>query len=110
MSEDEEDINKVFEALGESQRRIRMPEEGEMFGIVIQMLGHDRAKVKCADGKIRVCRIPGKMKKRIWIREGDVVLVAPWDFQDDRADIVWRYNKNEARWLEENGYLQVEEF
>ena len=50
-----------------------------------------------------------KMKKRIWIKEGDVVLVAPWDFQyDTRADIVWRYTRNEARWLQEKGYLKVD--
>ncbi len=92
------------------QRRIRMPGEGEIFGIVIQMLGHDRVRVACNDGKTRVCRIPGKMKKRIWIRVGDVVLVAPWDFQDDRADIVWRYSRGEANWLQSHGYLQVDEF
>ena len=46
------------------------------------------------------------MKKRVWIREGDIVLVAPWDFQDDRADIVWRYSRGQARWLEDNGYLE----
>lgn len=107
---DEEDINKLFEVMGETQRKIRLPGEGEVLGIVVQMLGYDRARVRCTDGKVRLCRIPGKMKKRIWIREGDAVLVAPWDFQDDRGDIIWRYSKNEARWLEENGYLQVEEF
>ena len=85
---DEEDINKLFEVMGETQRKIRLPGEGEVLGIVIQMLGYDRARVRCTDGKVRLCRIPGKMKKRIWIREGDAVLIAPWDFQDDRGDII----------------------
>ena len=50
----------------------------------------------------------GKMKKRIWIREGDVVLVKPWEFQsDERADIVWRYTRTEANWLERRGYLNL---
>ncbi|MGQ4915016.1 MAG: translation initiation factor eIF-1A [Candidatus Asgardarchaeia archaeon] len=90
-------------------KKVRLPEEGELFGVVIQLLGYDRARVECEDGQVRLCRIPGKMKKRIWIKEGDVVLVAPWDFQyDTRADIVWRYTRNEARWLQEKGYLKVD--
>jgi len=93
-----------------TEHKVRMPMEGEVFGIVIQLLGYDRVRVECDDGYTRVCRIPGKMKKRVWIREGDVVLVAPWDFQfETRGDITWRYTKNEARWLREKGYLKVEE-
>lgn len=90
-------------------RKVRLPEEGELFGVVVQLLGYDRARVECEDGNVRLCRIPGKMKKRVWIKEGDVVLIAPWDFQyETRADIVWRYTKNEARWLQEKGYLKVD--
>jgi translation initiation factor 1A len=49
------------------------------------------------------------MKKRVWIREDDVVLVAPWDFQTDRrGDIIWRYSQGEAGWLEKRGYLKIE--
>jgi translation initiation factor 1A len=49
------------------------------------------------------------MKKRVWIREDDVVLVAPWDFQtDERGDIVWRYSQGEAGWLEKRGLLKIE--
>ncbi len=87
-------------------RKVRTPREGEVLGVVVQMMGFDRLQVKCTDGKTRLCRIRGKMKKRVWIRTGDIVLVAPWDFQDERADIVWRYSKGQARWLEDNGYLQ----
>jgi translation initiation factor 1A len=48
------------------------------------------------------------MKRRVWIREGDVVLVSPWDFQTDtRGDIIWRYTRGQADWLRKNGYLNV---
>jgi len=50
-------------------------------------------------------RIPGKMKKRIWIREGDVVIVVPWSFQDEKADVVWRYTRPQVDWLKRKGYL-----
>lgn len=58
------------------------------------------------DGKIRMARIPGKMKKRVWIREGDVVIVVPWDFQDDKSDVIWRYTGPQVSWLQRKGYLQ----
>jgi len=67
-----------------------------MFGIAEQLLGGGRIKVVCADGKTRLARIPGKMKKRKWIHEGDLLIVRPWDFQDEKADIVNRYTKIQA--------------
>jgi translation initiation factor 1A len=53
----------------------------------------------CADGKSRLGRIPGKLKKRMWIREGDLVIIKPWEFQDEKADIIWRYTKTQASYL-----------
>jgi len=48
------------------------------------------------------------MKRKVWIRLNDVVLVCPWDFQSDkRGDIVWRYKSNEVDWLKSNGYLKI---
>ena len=89
--------------------RVRIPREGGVVGIAVQLLGYDRVRVKCADGKSRLCRIRGTMKKRVWIREGDVVLVAPWDFQtDQKGDIIFRYSQGEAGWLERRGYLKIE--
>jgi len=69
------------------------------------MLGANRLKVRCMDGKVRLARIPGKMKKRIWICEGDVVIVVPWSFQDEKADVVWKYTSPQVSWLQRKGYL-----
>jgi translation initiation factor 1A len=41
----------------------------------------------------------------MWIRENNLVLVAPWDFQSDKADIIWRYIASNAEKLEQDGYL-----
>ena len=91
----------------EKHRELRLPAEGEVLGIITQMLGYDHARVYCADGKERICRIPGKYRKRLWFREGDVVLVAPWEFQSDRkGDLVWRYTKDEVKKLKEKGLLK----
>jgi len=89
----------------ESRRDLRMPEEGEVFGVVAEMLGANRVRVRCADGVERTARIPGRMQKRIWIREDDVVLVEPWDWQDEKGDVAWRYEKSEADQLREEGHL-----
>ncbi|MDQ1279604.1 MAG: translation initiation factor [Thermoproteota archaeon] len=92
----------------EEIRQQRLPSEGEILGIVIQLLGYDRIMVKCADGNTRLCRIRGQMKRRVWIKSGDTVLVAPWDFQaDKRGDIVWRYTQSQAEELKSKGYLTL---
>ncbi|OFV66292.1 MAG: translation initiation factor 1A [Candidatus Syntrophoarchaeum butanivorans] len=70
------------------------------------MLGSSRVRVRCLDGKTRMGRIIGKMKKRVWVREGDVVIVVPWEFQDEKADVVWRYTQPQVEWLKRKGYLE----
>ncbi|HUR69649.1 MAG TPA: translation initiation factor eIF-1A [Candidatus Thermoplasmatota archaeon] len=81
--------------------RVKMPDkkEGELFGIADALVGGSRLEVMCEDGVKRLARIPGKMKRRMWIREGDLVIVKPWDFQNDKADVVWRYTKTQAEYL-----------
>jgi translation initiation factor 1A len=92
---------------GHLQRMI-LPSEYDVLGIAIKMLGSERIMVKCQDGKERLCRIRGKLKRRVWVREGDVVLVSPWDFQSDtRGDIFWRYRRNQVEWLRNHGYLKM---
>ncbi len=85
-----------------------LPGPGQVLGVVVQLLGYDRMAVKCTDGHARLGRIKGKMKRRVWIREGDVVRVSPWEFQSDsRGDIVWRYTTNQADELRKMGYLNL---
>jgi len=85
---------------------IPLPGDDTLLGIIEQFLGYDRARVLCSDGQVRLCRIPGKFKKRMWMRVGDVVLVAPWDFQKDRGDILYRYSSSEVQRLQRMGLLK----
>ncbi len=95
--------------LSESELKEKvLPKEGELLGRVVKLPGGDHVIVRCTDGKVRVCRIRGKMKRRMWVRENDVVLVVPWDFQDNKADIVWRYIGAHAQWLVNNKYITKE--
>jgi translation initiation factor 1A len=92
----------------EDLSNMTLPATTDVLGIAEKMLGNDRFLVKCQDGYIRLCRIRGKMKRRAWIRKGDVVLVSPWDFQfEKRGDIIWRYKRNQVEWLEKKGYLKI---
>jgi translation initiation factor 1A len=85
-----------------------LPEASDVLGIAEKMLGNDRFLIKCQDGYERLCRIRGKMKRRAWIRKGDIVLVSPWDFQfKTRGDIIWRYKRNQVEWLRMKGYLKI---
>lgn len=92
----------------ESLSNVVMPNSGDVLGIALRLLGFDRILVKCQDGHERLCRIRGKMKRRVWIREGDVVLVSPWDFQSDtRGDLIWRYTRAQSEMLRKKGLLKI---
>jgi translation initiation factor 1A len=91
-----------------SLQKMLLPSVNDVLGMALKMLGGERVLVKCQDGKERLCRIRGKLKRRVWVREGDIVLVSPWDFQSDkRGDIFWRYRKNQNEWLRNKGYLKM---
>lgn len=88
------------------ENRIRVPRDGEVFGVVTALLGGSRMRVDCKDSKERICRIPGKLRNRIWVKEGDVVIVEPWEIEgDSKGDIVWRYLPLQVRVLRDRGIL-----
>lgn len=90
---------------GGGGQRLPNRKDGELFGIADQLLGGSRLHVMCEDGKKRLARIPGKMKRRMWIREGDLVILKPWSFQDEKADIKFRYTKTQASHLSRRGLV-----
>ena len=87
--------------------RVRTPKQGEVLGVVNALLGGGRLEVKCDDGFTRICRIPGRMRRRIWVRNNDLVLIKPWTVQsEERGDVIWKYSKAQSIWLEKNGFLK----
>jgi translation initiation factor 1A len=87
--------------------RVKMPNRkiNEMFALAEQILGGRRVTILCEDGETRLARIPGKMRRRQWVREGDLIIVWPWDFQDAKADVKHRYTKTQAMYLSRKGVL-----
>ena len=94
----------------DEQVRSPMPKEikREMFAIADQLLGASKIRIMCADGQSRLGRIRGKLKKRMWIREGDLLIIRPWEFQDEKADIVYRYTRTQASNLARRGVIPEE--
>lgn len=89
--------------------RVRTPRGKETLGVVESMLGSNKLMVRCQDNKIRLCRIPGRLRKRVWIKEGDVVLIKPWDIQGDkRGDVIMKYTHTQTSWLRKKGILKME--
>lgn len=91
--------------------RIKIPRAGEVLGVVEMMLGADKVRANCDDGKTRICRIPGRLRKKSWIRVGDLILIQPWKVQSDkRGDIIFRYTPTQANWLKRKGYVKTISF
>lgn len=89
----------------ESKRELEFKEEGQEYAQVVKMLGNGRCECFCFDGVTRLGHIRGKMRKKVWITAGDIVLVGKRDFQDEKVDIIHKYSADEARNLKQYGEL-----
>lgn len=88
--------------------RAPLPKGEEIIGIVEQRLGGNKMFVNCLDGVTRNCRVPGRLKRKLWLRPGDVVIAEPWEFDKNKADIILKYKPNQIEWLKRQGYLKTE--
>jgi len=105
--------NTPFQRPGEEIvfTRVKLPRPGEVLGLIEQRYGGTKMLVKCTDNISRNCRVPGRLKRRLWLREGEVVLVQPWEFDNAKGDILFKYNPSAINWLRNKGYLKnIEEF
>lgn len=92
----------------EKVTRVKLPRGEETLGIIEQRLGGNKMMVNCLDGKKRNCRVPGRLKRKLWLRPNDVVLIEPWELDKNRGDVIFKYRENQIEWLKKNGYLKVE--
>jgi len=99
MKKKEENIEEI--------KNVPLPKNGEVFGFVSSELGGARFLCVCDDGKERICRVPGRLKRDVWVKEGDYVIVKPWDIEGDKhGDIVYRYRPLEVEWLRKNKLMK----
>ncbi len=94
------------ERIQQELARVKLPRGNQLLGVLSQRVGGSRTKVKCLDGRMRICRIPGRLKRRLWVREGDIVLIEPWELGgDDKGDIIFKYRPTQVTYLKRRGYL-----
>ena len=89
----------------EQQSRVKLPHGNEKIGIIVQRYGGNRMEVKSGDGKSRNCRVPGRFKRGFWLRPKDIVLISPWADDDDKGDIIFKYNPGQVNQLRKRGFL-----
>jgi len=85
------------------KRELVFREDGQEYAQVTKILGNGRLKAMCFDGVERLCHIRGKLRKKVWIAQSDIVLVGLRDFQDCKADVILKYSPDEARNLKSYG-------
>ncbi|MCH8328788.1 MAG: translation initiation factor eIF-1A [Nanoarchaeota archaeon] len=112
--------DKKRDALTDEERqqqeisRIKLPRGNQTLGILEQRVGASRMRVRCLDGKTRICRIPGRLKRRLWVRENDILIVEPWEFSGEgKGDVLYKYTPTQVVFLKNKGYLkkiEMEEF
>ncbi|WP_411022999.1 translation initiation factor eIF-1A, partial [Salmonella sp. s51228] len=87
------------------KRELVFKMDGQEYAQVTKMLGNGRVEAQCFDGIIRLCHIRGKMRKKVWINNGDIILIGLRDFQDAKGDVILKYTADEARNLKTYGEL-----
>src|SRR3989344_4508395 len=98
----QEDLEK--QQYEEDIARVKLPRGKQVIGIIDQRLGGSRMRARCLDGKTRICKIPGRLKRKLWVREEDTVLIEPWELDNDKGDVLFKYRKNQVSWLRQKGY------
>ena len=87
---------------------MKLPRGEEVIGIIEQRLGGNKMSVNCLDGKTRNCRVPGRLRRKLWLRPEDVVIIEPWELDKDKGDVIFKYRPNQVAWLKKNGHLKTE--
>uniref|UniRef100_A0A672PAG6 Eukaryotic translation initiation factor 4C n=1 Tax=Sinocyclocheilus grahami TaxID=75366 RepID=A0A672PAG6_SINGR len=83
------------------KRELVFKEDGQEYAQVIKMLGNGRLEAMCFDGVKRLCHIRGKLRKKL-ISD---ILNSEMSYQDNKADVILKYNADEARSLKAYGEL-----
>ena len=86
--------------------RVRLPRNKELIGIIVQRYGGNRMEILTTDGKKRNCRVPGRYKRRLWLRPKNIVIIVPWEDDDTKGDIIFKYQKSAINQLRKRGILK----
>lgn len=88
-----------------SNKKADLKDEGQEYGQVTKLLGNCRLEVNCFDGLKRLCHIRGSMRKKVWIKLNDIVLISLRDFEENKADVIHKYDLDEVNYLKKEGEI-----
>jgi len=83
----------------EMERELIFKVESQEYAQVTKILGNCRLEVQCFDGKTRLANIRGSMRKKVWIKMTDVVLVSLREYEDSKCDVIHKYDAKEVNRL-----------
>lgn len=107
MNRQKREEQEKQEQIQQDISRVKLPRGTQVLGLVETRLGGSRMRVRCLDSKVRICRIPGRMKRKLWVREGDTVLVEPWELGgDEKGDVIFKYRPTQVEYLKRKGILK----
>ena len=87
------------------KRDLLIKEEGQEYGQILRLLGNGRVEANCFDGQKRLCTIRGKLRNRVWINAGDIILISLREFGDEKADVIHKFYPEEAFELQDLGEI-----
>eukprot|EP00766_Chilomastix_caulleryi_P006848 gnl/Chilomastix_caulleri/976.p1 GENE.gnl/Chilomastix_caulleri/976~~gnl/Chilomastix_caulleri/976.p1 ORF type:complete len:149 (+),score=38.92 gnl/Chilomastix_caulleri/976:108-554(+) len=88
-------------------RELIFAEDEQTYGVITKPFGNSRVEVKCYDSVTRACKIAGKLRKRVWMGVGDLVLVSIRDFEPEKGDVILKYTDDEAKLLKKYKEIDV---
>tara|TARA_B100000963_G_C22559892_1_gene640839 strand:+ start:354 stop:890 length:537 start_codon:yes stop_codon:yes gene_type:complete len=108
MGKKSKDKNKKRKKYGgDRERSLVYADDYQFYAIITKMLGDGRVMLKYINSKNRLTQsmgiIRGKMKRRVWINEGNLVLISERGFEDKKVDIIYKYNDKEMHILKNDG-------
>lgn len=105
FEEIKEEGKELPQAEPEVPVRVRAPHDKELIGMIVQRLGGNRMEVRTTDGKTRNCRVPGRYRRRLWLRPGDLVIIVPWEDDDKKGDVIFKYRGSAIGQLRRRGIV-----
>lgn len=87
------------------KRTLIISEDMQEYAKIIKLLGDRRINVVLTDSSESLAVIPGRFRKRCWMKVGDVILVSRRDFQEGKLDVVYKYKDDEIRKLCKHGEI-----
>lgn len=85
--------------------RVEFKDIGQEYAKVLERKGGNVVTLRLTDEREVLGIIRGRMKRKVWIGSGDIVLVSLREFQTNKVDILSKYSDNHIRKLIQYGEI-----